>query len=110
MYVTGAPTAELFSMQDHLLQAIWMRREQIRTFETLINVLASGISINPDITKEIDRLTQDYFELVLPGSKAAKKNSDRTFAERTNRALAEVASLLSQSGSGKMNTSKLKPL
>lgn len=108
MYVSGAPIAPLFSMQDHLLQAVWIRREQIRTYETLINVLASGIPANPDITKRIDELTQDYFELVIPGSKEAKKHADETFAERTSKALADVAYMLSRSGNGKMT--KVKPL
>lgn len=52
MHLEGIPLAPLGTLQDSLYQAVWTRREQMRIFETLINVLASGLSLNPSVSKK----------------------------------------------------------
>lgn len=103
MYIEGYPLATLNTMRDGLLQAIWVRHKQTHIFEVLINVMANGLALNPDISKRIDELTTEYIELVIPGSREARRRSDRDFAERTSKALSEVAKLLAEGGSGKIS-------
>lgn len=107
MYIEGIELAELNSLRDGLLQAIWVRTRQARIFETLVNVMANGLSINPDIAKRIDELTSEYVDIVVPGTKKTKADNDLAFAERTNKTLSAVAKLLAGGGSGKIDESLL---
>ena len=74
MHLEGIPLAPLGTLQDSLYQAVWTRREQMRIFETLINVLASGLSLNPSVSKKIEKLMDEYINLVIPGAEQAKKS------------------------------------
>ena len=94
MHLEGIPLAPLGTLQDSLYQAVWTRREQMRIFETLINVLASGLSLNPSVSKKIEKLMDEYINLVIPGAEQAKKKADEAFVTKTASALSDVAKLL----------------
>lgn len=100
MYLEGRELHDIGSLRDSLTQAIWVRQRQIRVFETFVNVMANGLSINPDVSKNIEKLTSDYLELIIPGSKEAKRYNDEEFAARTNKTLSDVAKLLAGSSNG----------
>lgn len=78
-----------------IMQALWLRESQIHAFETLINIFANGLSINPDISKRINTLTDDYLELRIPGSKEVRKQNDNDFIAESAKTLNEVTQLLS---------------
>lgn len=94
MYLEGRPLAPLGSIRDTLLQAVWLRREQFRIFETLINVFASALSLDPKLTTRIESISEDYINLVIPGSKELKKKDEEAFIAKTANALNDVAALL----------------
>lgn len=74
----------------------------MRAFETLINIFACGLSINPDISKKINELTDEYLELTLPGSKEVRKQNDAAFVAKSAQTLKEVTELLSNNYKGNM--------
>lgn len=95
MYLEGAPLAPLGTLQDTLLQAVWLRREQFRVFETAINVFASALSLDPKLSKKIEDLNEEYINLVIPGTKDLRKRNNEAFIAKTANALDEVTKLLS---------------
>lgn len=95
MYLEGAPLAPLNTLQDTLLQAVWLRREQFRVFETAINVFASALAIDPKLSKKIEELNDEYINLVIPGTKELRKKNNDAFVAKTANALDEVTKLLS---------------
>lgn len=95
MYLEGAPLAPLGTLQDTLLQAVWLRREQFRVFETAINVFASALSLDPKLSKKIEELNDEYINLVIPGTKELRKRNNEAFVAKTANALDEVTKLLS---------------
>lgn len=95
MYLEGAPLAPLGTLQDTLLQSVWLRREQFRVFETAINVFASALSIDPKLSKKIEELNEEYINLVIPGTKELRKSNNEAFVAKTASALDEVTKLLS---------------
>lgn len=99
MYISGCPVHEIGTLQDSLCQAVWLRREQFRIFETLINVLASGLSLDPKLSKRVEELTDEYINLVLPGTKELRKNNDSAFVEKTHQILNDIAAMLAASPS-----------
>lgn len=78
---------------------MWLRREQFRIFETLINILASGLSLDPKLSKRIEELTDEYINLVIPGTKEIRKKNDSAFIAKTHNTLNEIASMLANSPS-----------
>lgn len=98
--------AEKGSLEEALQNAIWMRREQFRVFETMINVLSAGLSLNPDISKRIQKLMNDYMDLVIPGSKAIRKSEDENFLKKTSESLNAITKILEDHGS--MSISKTR--
>lgn len=94
MYLSGFPPPPLFSLQDSLCQAVFIRREQFRIFETMIGVLTAGLSLDPKLATKIENLMTDYIDLVIPGSKESKKREDEQFVEKTAKALGDIAALL----------------
>lgn len=106
MFLSGIPLPPLGSFQESLCQAVWIRREQFRIFETMINILASGLSLDPQLSKRIERLTDEYIDLVIPGAKEVRKRSDEAFIAKTANALADVAKLLSKHPGNKMPTKR----
>lgn len=66
----------------------------MHAFETLINVFANGLSINPDISKKITDLTNDYLELRLPGSKDLRKKNDDAFIAESAKTLNTITQIL----------------
>jgi hypothetical protein len=78
---------------------VWLRREQFRIFETLINILASGLSLDPKLSKRIEELTDEYINLVIPGTKEIRKKNDSAFIAKTHNTLNEIASMLANSPS-----------
>ena len=94
MYLEGRPLAPLGTIRDTLLQSVWLRREQFRIFETLINVFASALSLDPKLTSKIESISEDYINLVIPGSTELKKKNEEAFIAKTASALNDVAALL----------------
>lgn len=88
-----------------LSQAIWSRREQAKVFATAINVLASGLSLNPQVSTKIESCMDDFINIVMPGAKEAKKKADENFIKKTASALDDVARLL-QKHNSKISTFK----
>lgn len=74
---------------------MWVRNNQAKAFETLINVFANGLSISPDISSKITKLTNDYLELILPGSSEIREKNDKEFIAQSSKTLEEVTKLLS---------------
>lgn len=113
MYLARAPLAPLNTLQDALLRSIWTRREQFRIFETLIGVLANGITVNPEVSKSIEDLSNDYIDLVIPGTKEAKRRKDKEFAAKTATALNDITALLmnhAEKTKNKNRQNTVKPL
>lgn len=110
MYLNNCPLAPLNTLQDTLLQSIWIRREQFRVFETMINIFANGLSLSPKLSERIEKLSNEYIELVIPGTQAAKKENETKFIERTASTLEEVSKLLKGHYENQAGTKKLKPM
>lgn len=90
MYLDGLGPMKLGTMQDRIRLAAFYRREQFRIFESLINVYASVIAVNPDIVKKIETVIDDYIELVVPGSKEYKDAAQANFIQKQSDALTSI--------------------
>ena len=106
LYLSSFKLPELYSLQDSLLTSIWLRREQFRIFETMINVLSAGLTLDSKVSTKIEDLMQDYINLVIPGSTKDKKERDAAFAAKTAQALNDVAALLAASPGSKIAINK----
>lgn len=106
LYLSSFKLPELYSLQDSLLTSIWLRREQFRIFETMINVLSAGLTLDSKVSTKIEDLMQDYINLVIPGSTKDKKERDAAFAAKTAQALNDVAALLATSPGSKIAINK----
>lgn len=106
LYLSSFKLPELYSLQDSLLTSIWLRREQFRIFETMINVLSAGLTLDSKVSTKIEDLMQDYINLVIPGSTEDKKKRDAAFASKTAQALNDVAALLASSPGSKIAINK----
>lgn len=95
MFMSNVKVAPLQSVQDLLMQASWLHNKQLRAFETMINIFSNAMSINPDLTKKINALANDYLEILIPGSKEARKKEEEAFISETANTLNDVSKLLS---------------
>lgn len=105
MLLNGYEVSDLGTLGATLETAVWMRREQFRIFETMINVLAQGLTVSPEIGKKVQKLINEYMELVAPGSEAARKKNERDFIKNTAYSLNEITELLRTSGSAHVKRS-----
>jgi len=82
------------------MQSLWLRNHQLKAFEVLINIFANGLAINPDISKKINELTEEYLDLCLPGTKEVNKKNNEDFIAKSAQTLKEVANLLANNYQG----------
>lgn len=94
LFLHNRVIAPLGSPRDILIQAMWIREQQQFAFETLINIFANSLSINPDISSKITDLTNEYLEICIPGSEEARKANDKTFVAKAAKTLEDVTQLL----------------
>ena len=90
MYLDGVPSAKLGTLSDQLRLTVWYRREQQRIFETMINLYANVISINPDISKKVEKLIGEYLENVVPGTEEMTKKETASTIKAQGEALQSI--------------------
>lgn len=90
MNLDGLPPVGLGSLQDHIRLSVWYKREQRKIFETMINLYANVISVNPDIMKKVQTLIDDYLESVVPGSKELSRASAENTIKQQGAALQSI--------------------
>lgn len=78
MHLDGLPSVRLGSVRDKLRLAAWYRREQKQLYETMMNVYSAVITVNPEVLKKVQGLIEDYFEIVIPGSRNLSKKAEET--------------------------------
>ena len=94
MYLDGLPYVRLGSLQDRIRISTWYRAKQPDIFNCLINVYANAMAVNPDITKKVQSLIEDFLELMIPGSKKLKDQEEDTFIKKQQAALEQISARL----------------
>lgn len=100
MHLDGNETLELGSVRDRIRNTVWYRREQKQIFESLINVYANVISVNPDITKKVGSAINEYIDLIVPGSKEFRDREEQNTLARNEAALKTIYAALQQHQKG----------
>lgn len=104
MYIAGLPTVPLGSAQDKIRLAVWYRSEQEKILHAVLGVYTSLVSVNPEIINKVKTMVDDYIEVVVPGSKKMKQESDRNMINTQGKALEAIFQHLeNQSKNGKGN-------
>lgn len=60
----------------------------------MINVYANAISSNPEIIKKVEKVIDEYIELVVPGSGDYKKKEQQSFIKSQSNALTAIYDVL----------------
>lgn len=94
MHLDGLSPVKAGSFQDRIRLSAWYKREQFRIFEALITVYANAISSNPDIIKKVEKVIDEYIELVVPGSNAYKQEQQASFIKSQSSALTSIYDVL----------------
>jgi hypothetical protein len=94
LHLSGIKNSKLGSIEDRTRIAVYYRREQLRVFETLIGVYSSAMISFPEMRQSVLNMVEDYFEIVVPGSKQVRKEDERNFVEKQSKALENIAALL----------------
>jgi len=95
MSLEGLPVAKLGSLVDRAKVKAWYRTQNIRIFETVIAIYSNAISVNPDITKKIQKTTSDYMDLIIPGTSRVNADAEKNFAKQQEKTLNNVFAALS---------------
>ena len=103
MLLSGFEVSELGSLAATIETAVWMRREQFRVFETMIDVLSQGMTLSTDMANKVQRLMNQYIDLVVPGSETERKEKEATFMQNTAQSLNDITNILKGSAAGKID-------
>lgn len=60
----------------------------------MINIFANGLSLSPNLSSRIEKLSDEYINLVIPGTRELKKVSEEAFVAKTANTLNEITTLL----------------
>ena len=101
MMLDGLPYTPLHSLTDRIRVSAWYRREQLRLFETLISVYSNVLAINPDIMNNIKKSLDDYFELLIPGSKEIRAEEQKNFVKNQEKTMQSIFGVLQSYESGR---------
>ena len=90
MYIAGLPYVPLGSAQDRIRLAVWYRHEQEKILHAVLGVYSSLVSVNPDIIKKVKKVVDDYIEVVVPGSKKYRDDSEANLIQSQGKALEAI--------------------
>ena len=90
MFLDGIEPVALGTVSDQLRATVWYRRENQRVFETMLNLYANVISINPEVSKKVESMVGDYLESVVPGSAEIGKQVANTTIKKQGEALESI--------------------
>lgn len=96
MYVAGLPYVPLGSAQDKIRLAVWYRHEQEKILHAVLGVYSSLVSVNPDIINKVKKVVDNYIEVIVPGSKKFKADSEQNLIKSQGKALEAIFQSLEQ--------------